>query len=173
MWTRQCLFLLQRFNVVSPVLVPQNDSKMPKNLLQCFNHFCSSDFYFIFSPADITQYTLRERKAPSTSTFWCLRNPLFSENILNGSLLSSGLTTKAIPTLALYPVFRIEWPTQFREALTIQFRSQLALESSGLCSPKGWLFIPTYTLPPFPLPSPLSKGLCYEGPGHTQRILQE
>lgn len=133
MRTRQCLFLLQRFKVVSPMF--QFHKMIPKCKRICSNVstiVVPLIFILFYFPADITQYILRERKAPSISTFWRCRNPLFSENILNGSPLSSGLTTNA-----LYSIFRIAWPTQFCEALTIQLRSQSVLKSNGLCSPKG------------------------------------
>lgn len=91
---------------------------------------------------------LRERKALSPSTFWCLGNLLFPEKSLNGSLPSSGLTanaTHACPILFQnWMTNSILWGLDY-----IQLRSQLVLKSRGLFFPKRLVFIPPSALAPF------------------------
>lgn len=161
-------------------LISQKDSKLQKKILRlCFNHLCSSNLlllffcFVLFFPADITQHTLKGRKAFSPSTFWCLRNLLFPKKSLNGSLPSSGLATNAAHACPRsyfqnWMTNSILWGLDYT-----LLRSRLVLKSSGLFPfPPKASFHPSLRLSS-PFLYPPSIELCYEGSGHTQRILQE
>lgn len=58
-----------------------------------------------------------EKESSQSINFLMPPEPTFSREDSKWVASSCGLTTNDTPTLVPYPIFRIEWPTQFHEAL--------------------------------------------------------